>query len=165
MLDGLTIGEAARRTGMPAKTIRFYEDRGIIPAPIRTEAGYRLYGPVDIRRLRLVRLAKLLGMSLPEVKTLVEQAFASECDDFAEQFLQRIAHQQAEIDRRIAELESLKGELVTVARHVEHSQGRLLPHQTVAGCDFCPILDVEPGMDGAERADSIPGQRDSGVPR
>ncbi|MGE0538824.1 MAG: MerR family transcriptional regulator [Dehalococcoidia bacterium] len=143
MRDGLTIGEVTRRTGLPEKTIRFYEEKGIVPAPARTNGGYRLYTPLDVRRLRLVRQAKLLGLSLPEIRTFVEQAFASECADFAEQFLARIAAQRAEIDRRIVELENLKGELDALADHVGHSVERLRPGQRVAGCEICPILDAE----------------------
>jgi len=150
MIDALTIGDVARRTGVPAKTIRFYEEQGIIPAPARTESGYRLYNPTDVRRLRLVRQAtKLLGLPLPEVRTLVEQAFSSSCADFADQFLARISSQCAEIDRRIADLARLKADLGTLALHVEHSREELLPDQTVAACDYCPILDVESREPGA----------------
>ena len=50
MAANLTIGAVARRTGVPVPTIRFYEAEGVIPAPARTAAGYRLYGTTDIRR-------------------------------------------------------------------------------------------------------------------
>lgn len=70
MTNRLTIGALSRRTGVPIKAIRFYEARGVIPAPARTEAGYRLYSPADVRRLRLVRRARLMGLALPEVKVL-----------------------------------------------------------------------------------------------
>ena len=146
MTEAFTIGDVARHTGLPAKTIRFYEEQGIIPPPARTASGYRLYGPTDLRRLRLVRQAtKLLGLPLTEVKTLVEQAFSSSCADFADQFLARIRVQSAEIDRRIVELEHLRTDLDTLAQHVEHSREAPLPNQTVAGCDYCPFLDVEMG--------------------
>ncbi|MDQ3702377.1 MAG: MerR family transcriptional regulator [Chloroflexota bacterium] len=144
MTDAFTIGDVAQRAGLPAKTIRFYEEQGIIPPPARTEGGYRVYGPTDLRRLRLVRQAtKLLGLPLPEVKTLVEQAFSSSCADFADQFLARISAQRTEIDRRIGELAHLKADLDTLAEHVAHSREALLPGQTVAGCDYCPILDID----------------------
>ena len=145
-MEAFTIGDAARRTGLPAKTIRFYEEHGIIPPPVRTESEYRLYGPADLRRLRLVRQAtKLLGLPLFEVKSLVEQAFSSSCADVADQFLARISVQSAEIGRRIAELEHLRADLDTLAQHVEHSREALLPNQTVAGCDYCPFLDGDAG--------------------
>lgn len=152
MKDGLTIGEVGRLTGLPAKTIRFYEERRVIPAPARSEGGYRLYSAIDVRRLRLLRQAKLLALSLPEITALLDQAFASECRDFAEQFLARIAQQHCKIDQRIAQLEELKREFEALTRHVQHSQSQLAPHQTVAGCDFCPILDVDPSASDAPAA-------------
>ena len=143
MSDRLTIGQAARRSGLPVKTIRFYEEQGVVPPPARSSGGFRLYTPIDVRRLRLVRLAKLMGLSLPEVRALVSQAFASECADFADELLARIARQQAAVDARIGELEALKRELADLAQHVEHSREQLKPGQRVAGCDFCPILDAD----------------------
>jgi DNA-binding transcriptional MerR regulator len=85
MADRFTIGEVARRTGVPVKTIRFYESEWVIAAPSRTDSGYRLYSATDVRRLRLARRARLLGLALPEVRTLVDQAFRSECIDFGQQ--------------------------------------------------------------------------------
>ncbi len=143
MPSRLTIGQVAERSGLPVKTIRFYEEQGIVPPPERSDGGFRLYTPVDVRRLRLVRLAKLIGLSLSEIQALVAQAFASECADFADELLARIAGQQAAIDARIGELEALKRELADLTQHVEHSRERLEPGQRVAACDFCPILDVD----------------------
>lgn len=59
MSDRLTIGQVAERSGLPVKTIRFYEEQGIVPPPERSSGGFRLYAPIDVRRLKLVRLAKL----------------------------------------------------------------------------------------------------------
>ena len=64
MTDTLTIGEVSRCTGVPIKTIRFYEAEQVIPPPARTEAGYRLYTSADVRRLHLARQARLLGLVL-----------------------------------------------------------------------------------------------------
>ncbi|MGI8550154.1 MAG: MerR family transcriptional regulator [Dehalococcoidia bacterium] len=141
----LTIGEVARRTGVPARTIRFYEAEGVIAAPARTEAGYRLYSPTDIRRLRLAKRTRLLCLSLAEVKLLVDQAFASECGEFAHQLLQRIATQRLDIDARVAELEALRGELDELERHVRHELERSRPGQRVAECSYCPLIDEEGG--------------------
>jgi DNA-binding transcriptional MerR regulator len=129
---------------VPVRTIRFYEDEGIIPPPARTEAGYRLYTPNDIRRLRLARRARLLGLPLAEVKTLVEQAFDSQCSDFTEQLLARIVHQRAEIDRRIAELQALREEMDGLEQHVRHArQAAAGSGRRVATCGFCPVIDDE----------------------
>ena len=145
MADTLTIGQVAERTGLPASAIRFYERRGLLPAPQRSAAGYRRYTPTDVRRIRLIRRARVLGLALSEVRTLVEQAFASECADFAGQLLERIAGQRAEIDRRLAELRSLREELDELEQHVRHDQARAQPGQLVATCVFCPLIDEEGG--------------------
>lgn len=145
MADKLTIGEVSRRTGVPVKTIRFYEAEGVIAAPPRTASGYRLYGAIDIRRLRLARRVRLLGLALPEVRTLVEQAFRSDCIDFGDQLLTILARQRVHIDHRIAELQALKTELDELEQHVRHDQEECRPGQKVADCTFCPMIDEEGG--------------------
>lgn len=143
MAGQLTIGALAQQTAVPPKTIRFYEAAGILPAPARTPAGYRLYSANDVRRLRLVRRARLLGLSLPEVRHLVEQAFASECVEFGQQLLDRIATQRIAISRQLAELHALQGELDALEQHVRHAQRTAPPGQRVADCGFCPLIDEE----------------------
>ena len=145
MAQRSTIGMVARRTGVSVDTIRFYEAEGIIPAPARSEGGYRLYTPTDVRHLRLIRRTRLLGLSLADAKALADQAFTSECADFAGQLLDRIATQRAEIDRRTAELAVLRTELDELEQHVRHDQARARPGQLVATCGFCPLLDEEGG--------------------
>ncbi|KIF68783.1 MerR family transcriptional regulator [Streptomyces sp. AcH 505] len=69
-MDGKTlysIGELARRTGLTVTAIRFYSDRGIVPAAERSPAGYRLYGADAVARLDLVRTLRELGLDLPTV--------------------------------------------------------------------------------------------------
>src|ERR671911_1177373 len=70
----LKIGEVANWTGLSIKTIRYYESRGLLEQPSRTEGGYRLYGPEEVARLRFVQRAKLLGLTLEEIKELVKLA-------------------------------------------------------------------------------------------
>lgn len=145
MAEKLTIGRLARRTGVSVPTVRFYESEGLLPPPERTEAGYRLYDPIDVRRLRLIRRARLLGLALSDIKTLVTQAFASECVDFADQLLARIATQRTEIERRMTELAALREELDTLEAHIRHDQARAKPGQRVAECAYCPLIDEEGG--------------------
>lgn len=147
MVTTHTIGEAAKRAGLPASAIRFYESRGLLPVPNRTEAGYRLYTSIDVRRLRLIHRARLLGLPLAAVKVLVEQAFTSECGQFAGQLLGSIAKQRAAIGQRIAELVALRDELDTIEAHVRHGQMRATPGQRVAECAYCPLIDQEGGDD------------------
>ena len=71
MADTLTIGQLAKVTGVPAKTIRHYEAVGALPHPQRSGAGYRLYTGADVRRLEIIRGARALDMSLPGAAELV----------------------------------------------------------------------------------------------
>ncbi|NIQ54392.1 MAG: MerR family transcriptional regulator [Gammaproteobacteria bacterium] len=68
-MDGLTIGEVARRAGLRTSAIRYYEEAGILPAPERVN-GRRRYDPDVVRRLDVVRLAKGAGLTLAEIRTL-----------------------------------------------------------------------------------------------
>ena len=67
----LTIGQVAKSTGIGAKTIRFYEAAGVLPAPTRTVSGYRQYTAEGVQQLLFVRRARALGLSLHHLKTLL----------------------------------------------------------------------------------------------
>lgn len=66
----MQIGELAKAAEVPAKTIRYYEDIGLLPHPPRTEGGYRRYGPEAADRLRFIRKAQALGLTLSEIREL-----------------------------------------------------------------------------------------------
>ena len=69
----LQIGEVAERTGVTQRTLRFYEEKGLLKPPSRMEGGFRLYSEDDVRRVEQIRqLQKLLGFSLAEIKEMVE---------------------------------------------------------------------------------------------
>lgn len=69
----LQIGEVAERTGVTQRTLRFYEEKGLLQPPNRMEGGFRLYSEADIQRVeRIKRLQQLLGFSLAEIKEMVE---------------------------------------------------------------------------------------------
>ncbi len=69
----LQIGEVAERTGLTQRTLRFYEEKGLLKPPTRMEGGFRLYSEADIQRIeRIKRLQKLLGFALAEIKEMVE---------------------------------------------------------------------------------------------
>ncbi len=65
------IGELAERTGLSLRTIRHYDDVGILPALSRTEGGFRLYTPSDVERLLLIRRMKPLGFTLEEMQEVL----------------------------------------------------------------------------------------------
>lgn len=126
--EPVAIGAAARASGMSAKMIRHYEDIGLLPAAKRTPAGYRTCGASAIHTLRFVKRSRELGFSMAEIRKLLapwnDRRRAS-----AE--VKRLALKQvAELDRRIAQLESMRGALAGLARHCHGDQR-----------PECPILD------------------------
>ena len=69
----LQIGEVAERTGVTQRTLRFYEEKGLLTPPTRMEGGFRLYSEDDVRRVEQIKqLQKLLGLPLAEIKELIE---------------------------------------------------------------------------------------------
>jgi DNA-binding transcriptional MerR regulator len=148
MDEKLTISKVAHQSGMSIPNIRFYEAQGIVPTPGRTEGGYRLYSPNDVRRLRLARRARQLGLSLAEVKSLVERAFASDCGAYAQEILDLVATQRARIDQQIAELLALRGELDSLERNARVIAADVPAGLTVDQCGRCLLVDGEGGEGG-----------------
>jgi len=70
-VNGLTIGEVARRARVHVETLRYYERRGLLVKPLRSESNYRLYADDAVRRVRFVKAAQALGFSLKEIKELL----------------------------------------------------------------------------------------------
>lgn len=69
----LQIGEVAERTGVTQRTLRFYEEKGLLKPPSRMDGGFRLYSEDDVQRVEYIRqLQSLLGLSLAEIKDMVE---------------------------------------------------------------------------------------------
>jgi DNA-binding transcriptional MerR regulator len=69
----ITIGELARRTGLPVRTLRFYADRGLVAPAARSDAGYRLYDPGAVAQVALVRTLRELGVDLPTIRRVLDR--------------------------------------------------------------------------------------------
>ncbi|MFQ5803965.1 MAG: heavy metal-responsive transcriptional regulator [Candidatus Methylomirabilales bacterium] len=108
--DGaLRIGVLAREAGMNPKTIRYYEEIGLLPKPSRTEAGYRLYGRETVDLLRFIRKAQELGLSLSEIKELAEIRAAGNlpCTHLRSLLEAKVA----ELGERIRQMKDLRNEM------------------------------------------------------
>ena len=138
----LTIGRLSDLTGVPKRTIRYYEDVGILPKPSRNEAKYRIYEATDLRRLELVRRARMLALPLAEVRQLVRLAENSNCDDFQGHFLKLVSSKRGEVDRRIADLENLKQDLQRLEAHFMNSANEAEPDHVFLECspETCTCL-------------------------
>lgn len=109
----MRIGELARAAGLNPRTLRYYERIGLLTPSRRTDAGYRLYTPEDARRLAFIRRAQRLGLSL---RAIAEILAARDAGTAPCRHVRALAEEQvAEIDRRIAELRRLRGELTRLA--------------------------------------------------
>jgi MerR family transcriptional regulator, copper efflux regulator len=101
-----TVGKAAQAAGLSAKAVRLYESKGLLPEAPRTEAGYRLYTDDDIAVLRFIRQAKTLGLSLGEIRDILDlrRGGTTPCSHVVALLDQRIR----DIDRTITELRQLR---------------------------------------------------------
>ena len=69
----MQIGEVSERTGLTQRTLRFYEEKGLLDSPSRMDGGFRLYSEDDVQRIEhIVQLKNLLGFSLAEIKEMVD---------------------------------------------------------------------------------------------
>ncbi len=105
----MKISEAARRSGLEASAIRFYESAGVLPGPARTPAGYRDYDNGDVDALRFVRGLRALEFPLDDVREIVELRTSGESPCLPVR--EAIGREAAAIDSRIAELQQLRTEL------------------------------------------------------
>ena len=123
----MNIGEAANHSGLPAKTIRYYEEIGLIH-PERRENGYRTYGDSDVHRLAFLKRARSLGFSIEDCRKLL--SLYDDSDRASAEVRQLAQTHIREIEAKIAELQSLNG---TLKRLVSACHGDDRPD--------CPILD------------------------
>jgi DNA-binding transcriptional MerR regulator len=108
--DGkLRIAALAKRAAVSAPTLRYYEEVGLLRPAARSEAGYRLYGPEALGRIGFIQRAKALGLTLREIRLLVQEPTEPGAD--LARLRHALAHKLADTRRRIAELETLQAEL------------------------------------------------------
>lgn len=107
--EDMNIGTVANQSGVPAKTIRYYESVGLIPPASRSENGYRRYSKTDVETLRFIQRARSLGFSVEDVTNLLalwrdNRRTSAQVRDFARRHVARI-------EEKILELESILGVL------------------------------------------------------
>lgn len=133
-MKDLKIGQAASATGLSTKTIRYYEMLGLLRKPARTYSGYRTYHESDLERLRFIKKAKGLGLSLTEIKDIL----------FLHDQEQRpCVHVLALLDRKLAEIDTVLGELQSFRADLawlrEESAKR--SESTTGNANICGIIE------------------------
>lgn len=134
------IREFSRRTGVPAKTIRFYESKGLLPRPPRAANNYRQYSTKALERLRFIAAARALGFSLKDVAEFLRAR-----DDHqlpCQRVLDSLETRVAELDRRIADMVALRATLTGI-----QAQAKNLPRAQTAQeecvCYLLPVNHIE----------------------
>lgn len=134
----MKIGDLATASSTAIDTIRYYEREGLLPAPGRTQGGFRVYEPAHLERLQFIRFCRGLDMSLDEVRVLlrVKDDAGSDCGDVNALLDAHIGH----VSRRIKELRALEKQL----RDLRQRCGEARP------ADQCGILSglAEAAQDG-----------------
>jgi DNA-binding transcriptional MerR regulator len=105
----MRIGELAARSGLSVKTLRFYEEMGLLPSVGRSAGGYRLFAAESLRRLDFIRRLKSLGLSLEEVGQCLAAHDAGRLP--CEEVHRQLSRQIALVDARMRELAELRREL------------------------------------------------------
>lgn len=133
----MKIGELAKAGGLTPKTIRFYEQAGVLPEPARTPSGYRDYGPEFLDRLGFIRRAQAAGLSLRQIRQILAIHDRGEAP---------CGHVRDVLGARLDQVRAHLAELVTLEAHLESllehaSQSEPSEHDDSA---VCWILETEP---------------------
>ncbi len=112
-MSTLTIGRLAARAGVNVETVRYYERRGLLPEPPRSEVGYRQYSPAALDRIGFIKRARGLGFTLEEIRDLLDLRVepGANCEAVEMEAAQVIAR----IDAQIAQLERMRSALALLS--------------------------------------------------
>jgi DNA-binding transcriptional MerR regulator len=115
----LGISEVQLQTGLTARTLRYYEELGLLPGVRRRAGGRRVYGADEVERVRFIQRLKKLGLSLAEIKELnTLYAMAGSTRAMLVRLDELLAGHAAEVTDRIGELESLRWEIERYRAHI-----------------------------------------------
>ena len=131
-MEGLTIGELAKRGQVHLETIRYYEREGLILPPPRKSSGHRVYSPTAVRRLHFIKRAQNLGFSLAEIKELL--ALKLHPDQLCTDAVKSIEVKLQEVKEKIRQLRAIER---TLTRMKDSCDGNRL----VSDCAILESLD------------------------
>jgi MerR family copper efflux transcriptional regulator len=133
--DAHQIGEVAEMVGLSLRTIRHYEEVGLVPPSGRTTGGFRLYSDEDVARLGLVKQMKPLGFTLDEMRELLEirdrlNALSKSDDPARSDLLERLAMFAAAADERCERLREQLEQVETFAQALRHEASRAVRNRS-----------------------------------
>ena len=128
------IGEVCEKTGLSARTLRYYEELGLLPGVRRRAGGRRVYGADEIERLRFIQRLKALGLSLADIKDLnAVYAIDGSTRAMLGRLDELLGRHMAEIDGRIEELMGLRDEISEYRDYVASRNEHLSAPKARAG--------------------------------
>ncbi len=131
------IGELAEKVGVSPPTLRYYEQIGLVHSSARSPSGYRLYDSSAEARLRFIARAKRLGLSLDEIRDLVEIWRGGNCSTTRAHLRHLVAHKIAEVRDQVEDLATFGHQLEAVYDRIAEE---VASHGCNAGCDCVPEL-------------------------
>ena len=109
----MNISDVAKKTGLTSKAIRFYEEKGLVTPPLRSENGYRSYSQQHLDELTLLRQARQVGFNLEECRELI--FLFNDPSRHSADVKRRTLGKVAEIERHISELQGMRTQLLALA--------------------------------------------------
>jgi MerR family Zn(II)-responsive transcriptional regulator of zntA len=123
------IGELAAKVGITTKTLRFYEEAGLLPPPDRAANGYRDYGPEVLPRLDFIRRGRAAGLTLTQIREVIEVRESGDAP--CGRVYQLLTERLADVDRHIADLQVLRATLVRKRDRAESADPSTCAPETV----------------------------------
>lgn len=133
-MEGLKVGEVARRAAVNLQTIHFYEREGLLPRPPRTASNYRMYSEVAVRRVRFIKRAQELGFALKDIKELLSLRATpgTRCTDIRQRTMAKLR----DIDEKIGTLQAMQKALTKLI-------GECAGRRPITACSILEALDSE----------------------
>lgn len=136
----MNISDVAKKTGLTRKAIRFYEEKGLVTPPLRTENGYRSYGAKHLEELTLLRQARQVGFNLEQCREMV--SLFNDPARHSADVKARTLEKAAEIESHISELQLMRQKLLDLAASCPGDDGA-----------ECPIINHLSGCSHVMKAD------------
>lgn len=136
----MRIGDLAKKAGTTERTIRYYEQLGLITPAARTKGGFRLYEQEELRKLRLIKNLQLLDIPLAQVKAFFDQRQQGRvAADIAPSISRMLQQQLADMEKRIAQYQAVQRSI----------------RETMEILTWCAACSLEPGPDVCPRCPAI----------
>jgi MerR family copper efflux transcriptional regulator len=123
MNANISIGELSKQTGVPTKTIRFYESIGLIEEPDRLENGYRVYPHTRVEELKIIKNVRDLGLPIPQIKRLMRGCEDGDCSHSSEYLDNEIKEYAEVLSTKISQLSHLKTQLQNLRKTIIECSG------------------------------------------